>query len=156
MIGADSTVAVEPIRRARQRYGHTLAVAWFSTAGLLRPGQPLAAVLSGTPRIGGGRAALIGARTMSPDEWRHVWEGRVRYLPARAARVPAVVSSCLLETDPDEVYVHISLDVLDPGGLTAAELTAGVRALARAVPVVGTSIASGGREVPEALAELVT
>ncbi|MFD9733679.1 arginase family protein [Umezawaea sp. NPDC059074] len=183
-IGGDCGVELEPIRAARERYGHTLALAWFDAHGDLHTpdtspshafhGMVLRAAMGegdpdfvADPRIGGGRTVLLGARSMEPAEREQVWRQTVRYLPVHAARRSTMAGNAVLETgDPDEVYLHVDLDVLDPaefdgvscptpGGLTVAELVGSIRAIAATTPVVGAGITECATDDPEALRALV-
>jgi arginase len=180
-VGGDCGVELEPIRHARQRYGRTLGVAWFDAHGDLHTpasspsgafhGMVLRAVLGvgdpefvAEPRI--GRVVLFGARDMEAAEREQLWRGAVRYLPVHAARHSVMASNAVLETDADEVYLHVDLDVLDPAsfdgacypspnGLTVPELVAAIRAIAAATPVVGAGITECATDDPDALAVLV-
>ncbi|HEV7907735.1 MAG TPA: arginase family protein [Pseudonocardiaceae bacterium] len=182
-VGGDCGVELAPLRHARERFGRTLGVAWFDAhADLNTPetspsgafhGMVLRAAMGGgdtalaaDPRIGRGRAALFGARALDRGEWPLVWQGHVRHLPVHAARRSVMVSSSVLEMDPDEVYLHIGLDVLDPAefagtncpepdGLRVAEVAAAVRAIAEAAPVIGAGITECVTDDPEELRLLV-
>jgi arginase len=182
-IGGDCGVELEPVRAARERHGRTLGLAWFDAHGDLHTpatspshafhGMVLRAALGdgdpdfvATPRIGGGRAVLLGARSMEPAERERVWRGAVRYLPVHAARHSGMAGSAVLETDADEVYLHVDLDVLDPaefdgvgcptpGGLTVAELVGSIHAIAAATPVIGAGITECATDDPAALRTLV-
>ncbi|PRY42726.1 arginase family protein [Umezawaea tangerina] len=182
-IGGDCGVELEPVRAARERYGRTLGLAWFDAHGDLHTpatspsgafhGMVLRALLgdgdpdfAATPRIGRNKAVLLGTRSMEPAEREQVWRGTVRYLPAHAARRSGMAGSAVLETDSDEVYLHVDLDVLDPtefdgvgcpspGGLTVAQLVGSIRAIAAATPVIGAGITECATDDPEALRVLV-
>ena len=180
-VGGDCGVELEPIAHARRRYGRTLGVAWFDAHGDLHTpasspsgafhGMVLRAVLGAgdpefvaEPRI--GRVVLLGARDMETAEREQLWRGAVRYLPVHAARHSGMASNAVLETDADEVHLHVDLDVLDPAsfdgacypspnGLTVPELVAAIRAIAAATPVVGAGITECATDDPDALAVLV-
>lgn len=182
-IGGDCGVDLEPVRAVRERYGRTLGLAWFDAHGDLHTpatspshafhGMVLRAALgdgdpdfAATPRIGGGRAVLLGARSMEPAERELVWRGTVRYLPVHAARHSGMAGSAVLETDADEVYLHVDLDVLDPaefdgvgcptpGGLTVAEVVGAIHAIAAVTPVIGAGITECATDDPAALRTLV-
>ncbi|HEX6347509.1 arginase family protein [Umezawaea sp.] len=182
-IGGDCGVELEPVRAARERYGRTLALAWFDAHGDLHTpatspshafhGMVLRAAMgegdpgfASGPRIGAGRVVLLGARSLEPAEREQVWRQTVRHLPVAAARRSTVAGNAVLETDADEVYLHVDLDVLDPagfdgvgcpvpGGLTVAELVGSIRAIAAATPVVGAGITECATDDPAALRALV-
>jgi arginase len=178
-VGGDCGVELEPIRACRERYGHTFGVAWFDAHGDLNTpatspsgafhGMVLRSVLgdgdpefAASPRIGGGRATLLGTRALDDAEWPEVWRMVVRHLPVHAARRPVMASSAVLEMDSDEVYLHVDLDVLEPGefdgacypepnGLRVAELVGAIRAIAAVTPVVGAGITECATDDPDAL-----
>ncbi|MCS7480223.1 arginase family protein [Umezawaea endophytica] len=182
-IGGDCGVELEPVRAARERYGRTLALAWFDAHGDLHTpatspshafhGMVLRAAMgdgdpefTAFPRIGRGRTVLLGARALDPAEREPVWRQTVRHLPVHAARRSTMAGNAVLETDADEVYLHVDLDVLDPaefdgvgcpapGGLTVAELVGSIRAIAAATPVIGAGITECATDDPAALGVLI-
>jgi arginase len=137
------------------------ATAWFDAHGCLRQGNDHFSGLA----LMRGPAVLIGARAFSLAERAQIWQGRVRHLTVAAARRPIVVSNYVLETDADEVRLHLGLDVLDPaefggvvspvsGGMTIAEVVRAVHAIAAALPVVEATIADCATTDPEQLKRL--
>ncbi|GLZ32734.1 arginase [Lentzea sp. NBRC 105346] len=165
-IGGDCGVELAPLAFARRRFGHKLAVAWFDAHGDLNTpstspsgafhGMVLAAAMGLgdpsfvlSPRV--SRVALIGARSFDPFERRQIWEGRVRHVTPAAARLAGVVSSCVLETEAEAVYLHVDLDVLDPssfdgarfrspGGMSIESVVSAIGEISRVVPIVGAGI----------------
>jgi len=180
-IGGDCGVELEPVRAARERYGRTLALAWFDAHGDLHTpasspshafhGMVLRAAMgegdpafAAAPRV--SRAVLLGARSLEPAEREQVWRQTVRYLPVHAARRSTMAGNAVLETDADEVYLHVDLDVLDPtefdgvgcpveGGLTIAELVGSIHAIAAGTPVIGAGITECATDDPAALGVLI-
>lgn len=180
-IGGDCGVELEPVRAARERHGRTLALAWFDAhADLHTPatsrshafhGMVLRAVMgegdpefAAVPRV--SRAVLLGARSLEPAEREQVWRQTVRYLPVHAARRSTMAGNAVLETDADEVYLHVDLDVLDPaefdgttcptpGGLTVAELVGSIHAIAAVTPIIGAGITECATDDPAALGAII-
>nr|WP_042183291.1 arginase family protein [Kibdelosporangium sp. MJ126-NF4]CEL15412.1 Arginase [Kibdelosporangium sp. MJ126-NF4] len=149
-IGGDCGSDVVPIGVARFRYGANLGVAWFdahpdlntpetSPSGAFH-GMALRALFgegdpefAASPALRPGNAVLIGARSIDAGE--------------QAAIDRGLVTS---DSFPGEyLYLHVDLDVLDPGefggatypepdGLTIAEVVAAIDGIP--VPVVGAGI----------------
>lgn len=164
-IGGDCAADLVPAGVARYRYGEDLGIAWFdahadcntpasSPSGafngmvlrsLLGQGDP---EFAASPAVLEGHAVLIGTRAFDPDERAVVEAGLVRHVPPPAD--PAEITTALREAGAGRVYVHVDLDVLEPselgwtayhepGGLTLAQLVAGVERLAE-FDVVGAAV----------------
>jgi arginase len=149
-IGGDCGVEVVPIGVARFRHGENLGVLWFDAHPDLNTSEssPSGAfhgmalrVLFGEgdpqfdarPALRRGNAVLVGARSVDEGEQAAIDDGLVS--------TGGVPGEC--------VYVHVDLDVLDPGefdgacypepgGLSVAEVAAAIRAIP--VPVIGAGI----------------
>ncbi|WP_037311390.1 arginase family protein [Amycolatopsis orientalis] len=179
-IGGDCGVELVPIGVARYRFGPGLGVAWFdahpdlntaetSPSGafhgmvlrsLLGEGDP---DFAANPPVEPGRVVLAGARVFDEAERAAVERGLV----VETADVAAGLSGS------DKIYVHLDLDVLDPGefdglncpepgGLTIERLVAMLRGL-NGFEVVGAGITEcvgtrvrGLEPVLEVLGELLT
>ncbi|WP_329050656.1 arginase family protein [Amycolatopsis sp. NBC_01488] len=153
-IGGDCGVELVPIGVARFRYGPGLGVAWFdahadlNTASTSPSGAFHGMVLrslfgegdpefAADPALEPGHAVLAGTRVFDPEERAAVSRG-------------LVVESFDALAGVDKLYVHVDLDVLDPGefpglncpepaGWTIERLVAELDALA-AFDVVGAGI----------------
>jgi arginase family enzyme/GNAT superfamily N-acetyltransferase len=159
--GGDCGVELAPIADAARRYGDRLAVVWFGAhADLNTPasspsgafhGMVLRTLLGeGPPRLVPDRPlrpaqiVLAGVRALDPAERAYVAMAGIPVVGDPSALVEAVAGA-------GAVYVHIDLDVLDPGafgsvgvpvpgGLTVDRLTAMVAALAEHHEVAGLGI----------------
>jgi arginase len=162
-IGGDCGVELVPIGVARFRYGQGLGVAWFdahpdlNTADSSPSGAFHGMVLrslfgegdadfAASPALERGRAVLVGTRVFDPAEREAVDGGLVAHVPVPGD--PASVTAAMRAAQ--RVYLHVDLDVLDPGefsgvdhpepgGLTIDQLVAGIRALAE-FEVVGAGL----------------
>jgi arginase len=166
-IGGDCGVELVPLGVARYRYGRGLGVVWFdahadlNTAACSPSGAFHGMVLrsafgegddefAASPPLVAGRAVLTGTRCFDPVERAALEAGLVRHVPVADVGDPAWVVAAVRETGADQLYLHIDLDVLDPGvfpglncpepgGLRISELVAGIRALS-GVAVIGAGI----------------
>jgi arginase len=171
-IGGDCGVELVPIGVARFRYGRGLGVAWFDAhPDLNTPGSSPSGAFHGmvlrslfgegdsdfaaSPAIERGRAALVGTRVFDAAEQEAVDSGLVVHVPVpdEPGRVPAALAGA------GPVYLHLDLDVLDPGdfaglnhpepgGLTIRQLVDGIRALS-AFDVIGAGITECAGTGPE-------
>lgn len=182
-IGGDCGVELVPIGVARFRFGHRLGVAWFdahpdlntaetSPSGafhgmvlrsLLGEGDP---DFAANPPLEPGRVVLAGTRVFDDAERAAVDRGLV-------VETHDALSTAAGLAGADKVYVHLDLDVLDPGefdglnypepgGLTIERLVTMLRGLS-GFEVIGAGITEcAGTEVRvlepvlEALGELLT
>ncbi|WP_134665523.1 MULTISPECIES: arginase family protein [unclassified Amycolatopsis] len=158
-IGGDCGVELVPVGVARFRYGATLGVAWFDAHADLNTadsspsgayhGMVLRSLLgegdkefAASPAIERGRAVLFGARSTDPAEEEAIAGG----LAVRSDDVAGALNAAGV----DRVYLHVDLDILDPGefpgvnypepgGLTIAELVEAIDGLS-GMEVVGAGI----------------
>ncbi|SHG07014.1 arginase family protein [Streptoalloteichus hindustanus] len=168
LVGGDCGVETAALAVARERVGEGLGVVWWDAhADLHTPrtspsaafhGMALRAALGegdpalvADPPITAGQVVLAGARAVDADERPAIEAGLVAHLPPEAARDPRRVAGALVATGARQAYLHVDLDVLDPGvfsgaccpepdGLTVDEVVAGIEAVAAALPVVGVGI----------------
>ncbi|PXY27068.1 arginase family protein [Prauserella muralis] len=164
-IGGDCAVDLVPVGVARYRHGDRLGVVWFDAHADLNTaasspsgayhGMVLRSLLgdgdpdfAASPALAPGRAVLAGTRSFDPAERDAVAAGLARHVPVPAA--PGDLTGTLRAAGADRVYVHIDLDVLDPGeftathyaepdGLTVAQLVAALEGLDD-VAVVGAAV----------------
>ncbi len=164
-LGGDCAVDLVPIGVARYRYGPGLGVLWFdahadantpdtSPSGAFH-GMVLRSLLGqgdpdfvADPAVEPGKAVLVGARVFDPAERAALDDGLLRHVPASAT--PDDVVNALRAANVSTVYVHVDVDVLDPGefsgphyhepgGLGIDRLVACLDALAE-FDVVGASL----------------
>ncbi|WP_199430389.1 arginase family protein [Qaidamihabitans albus] len=184
-IGGDCAVDLVPAGVARYRYGESLGVAWFdahadlNTADSSPSGAFHGMVLrslfgegdpefAAAPALAPGRAVLVGTRAFDPAERRAADDGLVRHVPVTAAGEPGRVTAAVEATGARRVYVHVDLDVLDPGefaatdypepgGLGIGELAAALEALAGpgGIEVVGACVAECVAREPDEVRPLV-
>lgn len=158
-VGGDCGVDLEPIAAALRRHGDGLAVVWFDAHGDLNTPEssPSGAFHGMVLRtlLGEGPPGLVPDRPLRRDQ---VVLAGVRALdPAErsyAAGIPIVRDpDALIEAvgDAQAVYVHLDLDVLDPGlfasvgvpepgGLTPGQVADMVTALGARFEIAGVGI----------------
>ncbi|BDZ44254.1 hypothetical protein GCM10025866_01630 [Naasia aerilata] len=106
------------------------------------------------------RLVLAGTRSVDDDEQEVIDERGIRMLPV-ADLTGTALADAVQATGATSVYVHIDLDVLDPGvlagigdpqpfGVGLAELLAELRALVARVPLAGAGIAMFSPESADA------
>ena len=157
--GGDCGVELAPIAAARRRHGDRLAVVWFDAHGDLNtPASSPSGAFHGMvlrTLLGEGPPGLVPGEPLRRDQ---VVLAGVRALdPAERAYAEALPNAtgpaALVEAvgDADAVYVHLDLDVLDPGvfasvgtpepgGLTSAQVVEMVTALAARYEIAGVGI----------------
>ncbi|MGA6166102.1 arginase family protein [Amycolatopsis magusensis] len=160
-IGGDCAVELAPIGVARYRHGAGLGVAYFdahpdlntadsSPSGayhgmvlrsLFGEGDP---ELAADPALVPGRAVLVGTRSIDPAEQDAIDRGLA------VVASPDDLPARLRDGGAESVYLHLDLDVLDPGefdglnypepdGLSVPALVAAIRSLAE-FEVIGAGV----------------
>ncbi len=180
--GGDCGVELAPIEMAICRYGERLAVVWLDAHGDLHTptSSPSGAFHGMVLRalVGEGAAwfrpqktltpqqiVLAGVRALDPPEREFVRHHRIPLLGAEDLAVPSTLVQAVTAAGAAAVYLHIDLDVLDPGdfgavgfpergGLTVRQLTAAVRALAQRFIIAGAGITEFEPRGPEDQATL--
>lgn len=167
VIGGDCAVSAAAIAHLADP---DLAVVWFDAHPDLNPvelspsgafaGMVLGALVSdGT--VPGANVVLVGARAWDAAEEDVAAEHGIRSVGVAEASDPAAVVAAVEATGATRVYVHVDLDVLDPGevtgllepipfGLATPDLIAAVRALVGRFELAGATIASFAPESAEA------
>jgi arginase family enzyme/ribosomal protein S18 acetylase RimI-like enzyme len=157
--GGDCGVELEPIAAALRRHGERLAVVWFDAHGDLNtPATSPSGAFHGMvlrTLLGEGPAGLVPDRPLRREQV--VLAGARALDPAERAYaegIPVVTDPAALVAavgDARAVYVHLDLDVLDPGsfasvgcpepgGLTPGRVAEMVTALAGHAEIVGIGI----------------
>ncbi|MFE7283215.1 arginase family protein [Streptomyces noursei] len=142
-VGGDCGVELAPVSHAVARHGADLAVVWFDAhADLNTPasspsggfhGMVLRTLLGQGPaallpppdgRLDARRLVLAGVRALDAEERRFLAAAGVPALPVAALDDPDRLIAAVAATGARHVYVHLDLDVLDPGhfaGLSCPE-----------------------------------
>ncbi|MFI6391400.1 arginase family protein [Nonomuraea sp. NPDC050540] len=169
-LGGDCGVDLEPIAAAVRRYGERLVVLWFDAHGDLNTpdtspsgafhGMVLRALTGEGHRellpevsLDPRRIVLAGARDLDAAEAAFIEERGVRHLRVEdLAGADALLDGVSRAGDGEvAVYIHIDLDVLDPGefasvgapargGLGAGQLLGLVEAVAGRFEIAGLGI----------------
>ncbi|WP_214416720.1 arginase family protein [Sphaerisporangium fuscum] len=170
-VGGDCGVELEPVSAALTRHGDALAIVWFDAHGDLNTpasspshafhGMVLRTLLGeGHPELVPGRALrpeqviLAGARALDPSEASYVAEaGLAWHSVADLTASPDSLVSAVTATGATAVYVHIDLDVLDPGTFGSQSYPEpgglGVEALREAVRALTTRFTLAGLGITE-------
>jgi arginase len=109
------------------------------------------------------RVVLVGVRSADAPEDEYIAANAVRSLGVDGFGPEALVAA-VEATGAASVYVHIDLDVLDPGeftgigypepfGLSAGDLIAALKALFARFPLAGAAITEFAPESPESAVE---
>jgi arginase len=168
-IGGDCGVELAPISHAMRRAGGDLAIVWLDAhADLNTPGSSpsgafhgmvlRAALGDGAPGLIADPAAaprpehvvLAGTRALDPEEAAYIAARGVRRLPPAELRPEALVAA-VEATGASSVFVHVDLDVLDPGelrgigcpepqGVSAATVVGAIAAVRARFPLAGAGI----------------
>lgn len=170
-IGGDCGVEVAPVSYLNARLGGDLAVVWFdahadlntpdSSPSALFHGMPLRVLLGegdagfvegARPHLAPRQVFLAGVRELDPPEADFIRAHALRrFTPAELVSRPEALAEALREAGFRHVYVHMDLDVTDPGelpdvacptpdGLALGTLVSQVRALRQALTLVGASL----------------
>lgn len=180
-IGGDCGVSLAAVAHANEQAGGDLAVVWLdahpdlnspttSTSGCFN-GMVLRAL------TGDGAEGLVATEPVDPQHIvlagvRSVDEGEQDFIDARGIRVvaaahltsPDALLAAIEATGAISVYLHIDVDVLDPGelsgvgnpvpfGVAAADLVALVRAVKTRFTLAGATIAEFAPASPDAAAD---
>jgi arginase len=169
-VGGTCGVEAAPVAYLNERYDGDLAVAWFDAHGDLNtPGSSPSGHFHGMvlrTLLGEGPAEyvrelrrplepaqlfLAGTRDLDAPEREFVERSGITMVPPDALSSPAVLVDEIRARGFGQVYVHLDLDVLDPGefphtlipvagGASLAGVRATIESLAHAFVVAGASI----------------
>ncbi|SDH43894.1 arginase family protein [Microbacterium pygmaeum] len=166
VVGGDCGVALAGVAAVA---AEDLAVVWFDAHADLNTtdtspsgafhGMVLRAILGDgvdgmvvpTGRVSADRLILAGTRELDLEEELYISATGIRVLPPAELADPEVLAEAVAATGAARVYIHVDLDVLDPGeigalthpvpfGLTPAELVAAIRAVRGRLPLAGASL----------------
>jgi arginase len=179
-IGGDCGIDLAPVTRAHARHPGDLALVWLdahpdlntpesSSTGAFH-GMVLRTLLGeGFPSLVPDdpvpveRVVLAGTRALDEAEAAWIAERGIRMLPPQAVD-PAALVAAVEETGATAVYLHIDLDVLDPGefgslgypepfGVGVATLLESIRALVARFELAGASVCEFAPSTPEHAAD---
>ncbi|MFI0351039.1 arginase family protein [Actinomadura sp. 9N407] len=168
-VGGDCGVELEPVSAALARHGDALAVVWFDAHGDLNTpesspsrafhGMVLRTLLGQGPAelvperpLRPGQVVLAGARALDEAEQAYIARTGLSLVPVADLRTgPGPLVEAVAATGATKIYVHIDLDVLDPGafgslscpepgGLSPQALRAAVQALTGRFTLAGLGI----------------
>jgi arginase len=182
-VGGDCGVSLAAVEHAALRNPGELALVWFDAHPDLHTpesslsggfsGMVLRAIvgdgcdelaLAGAAAVPLERVVLAGIRDVDPPEEEFIKERGLRLLYAEDLEEADGLVGAVRATGATRVYVHIDLDVLDPGvlaglanpqpfGLSVESLTAAIGALRSAFPLAGATLAGFAPSSPEAAAD---
>ncbi|WP_460524372.1 arginase family protein [Humibacter antri] len=124
--------------------------------------EPLAA--TGAAKLSHEHLVLAGVRELDDGEATYVDEAGIRMLSPDHLHTPHALVAAVEATDATAVYVHVDLDVLDPGsisgvqfpepfGLAPDELVAAILALRGRFELVGAGITEFAPRNPDAASD---
>ena len=180
-IGGDCAAELASIQHAvATRDPGTVALVWFDAHGDLNDvasspssafsGMVLRALLGDAPdALASGGASLLtpdavilaGVRALDDGESAFIDEKRIRVLDPGELETPDALVQAVEATGADAVYVHIDLDVLDPGaidgigspepfGVQPEHLADAIRALRARFELAGAGVMEFAPESPDA------
>ncbi|MGA1837809.1 arginase family protein [Herbiconiux sp. 11R-BC] len=181
VIGGDCGIELSAVRHAVRSTVEPVTLVWFdahpdlntpesSPSGAFH-GMVLRTLLGGGPRelaaealLEPAQVVLAGTRALDDAEAAFVDEAGIRMLAPAQLATPDALLAALREAGAGAVYLHVDLDVLDPGeidgvafpepfGVGAAELTAAIRAVREEFTLVGAGITEFAPSTPEAAVE---
>ncbi len=180
VIGGDCGVELAAVEHALRRDGDAPAVVWLDAhpdLGAVDAARPRAFCgtvarailgegadgLAADPALPADRLVLAGTRSIDDDESELIDARGIPVLPVDALTGTALADA-VAATGATSVYVHIDLDVLDPGvlanvaepqpfGVGLPELVAELRALVARFPLAGAGIAMFSPDGPDAASE---
>lgn len=186
VIGGDSGIELAAVEHAMTRHanpGGTVAVIWFDAHPDLHSPEssPSGAFISmvlrsilgdgpdqlvSTDRIPprGDQVVLAGVRSADAAEDEYAQRAGIRALRVEELDDPAALLAAVRAIGADAVYLHIDLDVLDPGailgldapvpfGLQLETLCLLIKALRGSFPLAGAGLAGFAPESPAAAAQ---
>lgn len=181
-IGGDCGVELAAIEHAMARYGPDTAVLWLDAHPDLNTPQssPSGAFHGMVLRslLGDGaqglvpapgsvlapeRVVIAGARSFDPAEDECVDATGIRCIPP-SELTPEILVDAVRATGASRVYIHVDLDVLDPGemsgigypepfGVTVAALVAAIKAVRAEFPLAGAGITEFAPSSPDAASD---
>jgi arginase len=164
-IGGDCAVSAAAVAHAAQAAtdsGGALALVWFDAHPDLNsaessPSHAFAGMVLRSIIDDGVVAAehvtLAGTRSWDPDEESYAGEKALRSFSADDLTDPTGLVEAVASSGADRLYLHIDLDVLDPGevdglldpepfGVSASALVQAIKALTERLPLAGATLAA--------------
>jgi arginase len=177
-IGGDCGVDLASVEHAMTRTNGDLAVVWFDahpdlhtsetsatgafTGMVLRTllGDGVDGLVPGTP-LDPSKLILAGTRSIDDAEVEYLSAAGIVPVGVDALATPDALLAAVAATGAASVYLHIDVDILDPAdfsskgdpvpfGISAAQLTALIRALRERFTLAGASITEFAPASPDA------
>ncbi|NNC13164.1 arginase family protein [Planctomonas sp. JC2975] len=186
-IGGDCAADLASVQHAvSRRPSGSVALVWFDAHGDLNTaesspsaafhGMVLRALLGEAPdplaSVGDAVLAphsvvLAGTRELDDGEAAYVDEAGIRLVTIEELHTPDALVDAVVATGADSVYVHVDLDVLDPGamsgvqfpepfGLQPEEVVAAITALRGRFELAGAAITEFAPRTPDAASDDLT
>ena len=177
-IGGDCGISLAAVGHANARAGGDLAVVWLDAhPDLNTPSTSPSAVFSGmvlraltgdgaeglVPAlpVASSHVVLAGVRATDEGEEQFMAAAGIASISVEQLATPALLLEAIAATGASSVYLHIDVDVLDPGeisgvsyplpfGISSATLTELIRAVKASYPLAGASLAGFAPSAPEA------
>jgi arginase len=143
MIGGDCGTEIAPVSYLNRRCAGQLAVIWLDAHGDLNTpesspsgtfhGMPLRHLLGeGDPEVlrltfstlRPEQVFLAGVRELDPPERAFVTDAAIRLFPPPALKAPGALVDAVQQAGFRRAYVHVDLDVLDPGHMPGVKVPA--------------------------------
>lgn len=160
-VGGDCGIAAGALDAVAERGGQ-VAVLWFDGhPDLNSPETSPSGAFAGmvlrdaidAGRVSPERVFVLGARSWDEGEESFAAERGIRSFDVADLDDPALLVDDLVTSGADSVFIHVDLDVLDPGafhslldpepfGLEPATLVAAIRAVRARFPLAGASLAA--------------
>lgn len=169
-IGGDCSAELAPVAHALERWGNDVAVLWFDAHADLNnratsstgafTGMVLRALTGDscdqlTPAVvlDPSRIVLAGTRSVDPSEASFISQEKIQTLSVEDLANLDTITAAINATGASLVYLHVDLDVLDPGevagindpvpfGVTAEVLIRAIKAVVQKYPIAGAGITS--------------
>lgn len=169
-IGGDCSAELAPISRAVEQSRGDIAVLWFDAHADLHnqvssrtgafTGMVLRALtgdgcveLSPATPLPPSHIVLAGARSLDASEVSFIAQQEIRTLTVEDLGQPSTIIAALEATGASAVYIHVDLDVLDPGeiagindpvpfGVSTEVLISAITAVRRNCRVIGAGVTS--------------
>lgn len=180
-VGGDCSAELAPIAHVVERWGDDVAILWFDAhADLNNPASSATGAFTGmilraltgdscaqltpTTLLKPSRIVLAGTRSIDDAEADFLTTESIQLLSVETLGNAAAVAAAVGATGATKVYIHVDLDVLDPGeisgindpvpfGVSAEVLIAAIKAVKKIHHLVGAGVTSFAPSSPAAASD---